>query len=141
MEDDSEVESRPANVAPLGSEVAPRSEKETTERKEIHLSKPDILDGIIHYQFKPKAIRDAFAKHLKLTPNWEAKYNRQFLEWAVEIEMTPEQVESAAELWKKDKRFNWQVPSLKGIQEHWLELVDTPKTDETPGEYRPAIGV
>lgn len=86
--------------------------------------KPDALDGIIHYQLKPKGLRDAFAKYFKLTPNWEAKYNRQFLEWLVSIEATPEQIEHAADLWRKDKRFNWTVPTLKGIQEHWLQLIE-----------------
>lgn len=86
--------------------------------------KPDALDGIIHYQLKPKGLRDAFAKYFKLTPNWEAKYNRQFLEWLVSVEATPEQIEHAADLWRKDKRFNWTVPTLKGIQEHWLQLIE-----------------
>lgn len=88
-------------------------------------SKEDVLDGIIKYQLKPKGIRDAFAKHFKLTPNWEAKYNRQFLEWSVSVDMTPEQIERAADLWRMDKRFNWSVPTLKGIQEHWLELTES----------------
>lgn len=97
----------------------------------------DILDGIIDLTFKPKAIREAFAQHFKLTPNWEAKYNRQFLEWAVENQMTPEQVQLAADLWRKDRRFNWAAPTLKGVQEHWLELVSSKKTDETRPEYQP----
>jgi hypothetical protein len=99
--------------------------------------KGDILDGIMDYTFKPKAIRDAFKDHFKLTPNWEAKYNRQFLEWAVDIDMQPEQVELAADVWRMDKRFNWSVPSLKGIQEHWLELIEAHKTDEDRPEYKP----
>jgi hypothetical protein len=90
----------------------------------------DPLDGIIKYQLKPKGIRDAFAKHFKLTPNWEAKYNRQFLEWSVSIDMTPEQIERAADLWRMDKRFNWSIPTLKGIQEHWMELIATEQNEK-----------
>jgi hypothetical protein len=84
---------------------------------------PDLLDAEIHYHLKPKAIKDAFAKYFKLTPNWDAKYNRQFLEWLVDTQVTPEQVEYAADLWRKDKHFNWKAADLKGIQEHWLELI------------------
>jgi DNA-binding MarR family transcriptional regulator len=87
--------------------------------------KKDAVDFEIDFHLKPKAIRDAFAKYFKLTPNWEAKYNRQFLEWMVEMQVTPEQVEQAADLWRMDRRFNWQAPTLKGIQEHWLELTET----------------
>jgi hypothetical protein len=88
----------------------------------------DALDGIIRYQLKPQSIRQAFADFFKLTPNWEAKYNRQFLEWSVETGVTPEQVQHAARVWGKDKRFNWAAPNLKGIQEHWLELIENIET-------------
>ena len=107
-----------------GTVSASRKDFAQLEELELTRKEGDVLDGIIHYQLKPKAIRDAFAKYFRLTPNWEAKYTRQFLEWAVEIQMTPEQVQSAADLWRKDKRFNWSIPTLKGIQEHWLELTE-----------------
>jgi hypothetical protein len=84
--------------------------------------KKDAVDWAIDFERKPAGIRKAFADYFKLTPNWEAKYNRQFLEWSVEQNITPEQIKAAAELWRVDKRFNWSVPTLKGIQEHWLEL-------------------
>jgi hypothetical protein len=45
-------------------------------------------------------------------------------------------VELAADVWRMDKRFNWSVPSLKGIQEHWLELIETHKTNEDRPEYQ-----
>lgn len=83
----------------------------------------DAVDFEIQYHLKPKSIKDAFAKYFKLTPNWEAKYNRQYLEWLIQNGATPEQVEHAADLWRKDKRFNWSAPDLKKIQEHWLELI------------------
>jgi hypothetical protein len=25
-------------------------------------------------------------------------------------------------LWRVDKRFNWSIPTLKGIHDHWLDL-------------------
>lgn len=97
--------------------------------------KKDLVDFEIDYHLKPKSLKDAFAKHFKLTPNWEAKYNRQFLEWMVQVQATPEQVEHAANLWRSDKRFNWAVPTLKGIQEHWLELVEGSDQPQPDSEY------
>lgn len=90
---------------------------ETTHKK-------DILDGIIETQLKPKAIQDAIRTHFKLTPNWEMKSNRQFMQWAIQECVTPDQIKAAATLWGKDKRFNWAHPNLKGIQEHWLQLIE-----------------
>jgi len=53
MEGDSESESRPAKIAPLDSEIAPRSEKETTEIKELSTKvlKTDEVKG----KYKTKA--------------------------------------------------------------------------------------
>lgn len=124
---------QPVQKSITGLETTSLENLDSKERKE--LKRGDSLDGIIHYQLKPKGIRDAFAKHFRLTPNWEAKYNRQFLEWLVEVDATPEQIKKAAELWKIDKRFNWKVPTLKGIQEHWMELtevLDEPKDTRKP---------
>lgn len=104
-------------------ELIPPSEKQPTKK--------DAVDMLIDFQLKPAGIRKAFADYFKLTPNWEAKYNRQFLEWSVEINMTPEQIRKAADVWRSDKRFNWAAPTLKGIQEHWLELVE--ETEEKKG--------
>jgi hypothetical protein len=97
--------------------------------RETH--EPDLVDAVVKYHLGPKTVQNAIAEYFRLTPNWEAKYNKQFMEWAVEIKITPEQVKTAAELWRVDKRFNWAAPSLKGIQEHWLELVadNTEKTE------------
>lgn len=89
----------------------------------------DILDGILDYQLKPQSIREAFAKFFKLTPNWEAKYNRQFLEWMVQANVTAEQIQRAAKVWGSDKRFNWSHPNLKGIQEHWYQLIENVVAD------------
>jgi hypothetical protein len=97
---------------------AQQDKQESTRGK-----KKDILDGIIDYHLKPKAIKDAIRDHFKLTPNWDTKFNAQFMQWAVLENVLPEQIKAAAELWRMDKRFNWSVPTLKGIQEHWLELM------------------
>lgn len=94
-------------------------------------AKKDFVDAELEFHLKPKAIKDAFATFFKLTPNWEAKYNRQFLEWMNSQQVTAQQVEQAANLWRTDKRFNWQVPTLKGIQEHWMELTETPSDNSS----------
>jgi hypothetical protein len=112
------IERTPANGIEGGSGNGIETQK-TVERqgkKESPPKKLDPIDGIIRYQLKPQSLRQAFADFFKLTPNWDAKYNRQFLEWLVEVEATPDQIKAAAELWGKDKRFNWAVPTLKGIQ-------------------------
>jgi hypothetical protein len=85
----------------------------------------DILDGILEMQLKPKSIQDALKDFFKLTPNWDTKFNRQFMQWAVSENIRPEQIKLAAQVWGKDKRFNWAPPNLKGIQEHWLQLIET----------------
>lgn len=86
--------------------------------------KPDLVDGILRYQVHPKAVQQAIATHFQLTPNWDAKFNKQFMEWVVENNVQPEQIVIAARTWFGDKRFNWTHASLKSIQEHWLELIN-----------------
>lgn len=90
--------------------------------------KPDILDGMLDLQFKPRQVQEAIKAHFHLTPNWRTKSNGEFMQWAVAERITPEQVERAASTFRSDKRFNWQAPSLKAIQEHWLDLIN-PKGD------------
>lgn len=101
------------------------------KNKKENKNKLDIVDGILDYHIHPRAIQDAIKKHFKLTPNWEAKYNIQFMEWVVETGITPEEIEQAAQLWRTDKRFNWSVPTLRGIQEHWLQLISPPEVDKS----------
>jgi len=72
---------------------------------------------------KADEIKNALRKYFRLTPRWASKFDKEWLEWALSEGMTEEQIEGAAELWRKDKRFNWSIPSLKGIAEHWLELI------------------
>lgn len=121
----------------LGNETSPYSLNSNTETTTENIpAKPDIVDAELKYNIKPNGIRDAIARHFKLTPNWEAKYNRQFLEWSVSISMTPEQIERAAHVWRMDKRFNWKAPDLRGIQEYWFQLIESHKTDEARPAYQ-----
>lgn len=83
------------------------------------------------------SIRKAIHDYFMLNTNWETKYNRQWMEWAVENGVTAEQIQKAAETWRMDKQFNWQVPSLKGIFEKWQMLMEASKTNEARPEYQP----
>jgi hypothetical protein len=84
----------------------------------------DLLDATIDFHIKPSAIKEAVKSYFKLTPNWETKFNREFLQWAIQENASPEQIQHAAQVWGRDKRFNWSHPNLKGIQEHWLKLIE-----------------
>lgn len=106
-----------------------------TTPETTNIKKGDLVDGLIAYVLHPKAIRDAMATHFWLTPNWETKESRQFMEWANDEQITPEQIKKAAELWKSDKKFNWQHPSLKLVREHWLALTEVSTSPDTPYEY------
>jgi DNA-binding Lrp family transcriptional regulator len=100
--------------------------KKPTARAERTPEEQAILDDMkmaaLLNTLSPKAIQDAIAKHFRLTPRWETKEGSQWMEWAMAEKITPEQIEAAAELWRVDKRFNWSIPTLKGIRDHWLEL-------------------
>lgn len=92
-------------------------------------AKPDLLDAIIHFEQKPQSIRQAVKEYFKLNVNWDTKLNRQWMEWAVGENITPEQIKHAAEKWRSDRQFNWQVPTLKGIFEKWDLLMDSGSTN------------
>ena len=97
------------------------------------------VTAILTGSLGPKAIQDAMAKFFKLTPQWEGnKFNRQWMQWAMEQGVTPEQIELAADKWRMDVKFNWAQPSPKLIQEKWLMLTET-KTDEVRPEYKPFV--
>lgn len=81
-------------------------------------------------QSKADTIKNALRQYFKLTPRWSSKFDSQWLKWAMDEGMTPSQIQAAAAKWRSDKRFNWGVPSLKGIAEHWLELIDSPASHE-----------
>jgi hypothetical protein len=99
--------------------------KESKESKKNGASapKPDIVDFEIS-KLPAKSIRQAVHEYFRLNTNWETKYNRQWMEWAVEQGVTAEQIKRAADTWRSDKLFNWQPPTLKGIFEKWQMLMD-----------------
>lgn len=94
-------------------------------------NKPDLLDAIIHFEQKPQSIRTAIKEYFKLNVNWDTKLNRQWMEWAVSENVTPDQIKLAAEKWRTDRQFNWQVPTLKGIFEKWQMLIDSGNSNST----------
>jgi len=120
-----------AESAKLEVEEARNINMNTETTTEITTSVPQSVtdsankevDYILKISLSPKAIQDAVAQFFLLTPNWQGnKFNREWTQWAVENGVTPAQIEYASKIWNSDKRFNWQQKSLKGIQEHWLEL-------------------
>lgn len=76
------------------------------------------------------SIRKAIQEYFKLNVNWETKTARQWLEWAHGENITAEQIARAADTWRFDKQFNWQVPTLKGIFEKWQMLMDASRQPE-----------
>ena len=109
------TQSSVSNRAALNKELT-----ETTTETAAKAAKPDLVDGVIRYSLGPKDIQRAIAKHFRLTPNWEGnKFNRQWMQWAIQEGVTPAQIERAARAWMG--KFNIP-PNLKMIQEHWLTL-------------------
>ena len=96
--------------------------------------KPDMLDGELS-KLPALSIRKAITQYFGINVNWETKTSRQFLEWANGEGITAEQIETAAQVWREDKQFNWQHPTLKGIFEKWNLLMQAaPKPQETKPE-------
>lgn len=95
----------------------------TDETKAGYKTSPDLLDGVMKYETKPQMIKNAMHEHFRLNVKGGNKFEREWLEWAVAENITAEQIKGAADLWKNDKRFNWQVPTLKAIYEKWPMLV------------------
>ena len=132
----------------MGNEEIPCSlnESESTTENTAELSgfsksipepsmpKGDLVDAVLQYEQKPTSIRTAIKEYFRLNVNWETKTARQWMEWAVSENITPDQIARAADLWRTDKQFNWSVPTLKGIFEKWPMLNSvgiTQKTDVT----------
>jgi hypothetical protein len=139
---DSSGQNHPIPVVRVESSPKPSpkpSSKEHASNGNGH-KKGDILDGEIRYNLHPKALRDAFTKYFRFTPNWETKSNSQFMEYLLSVNATPEQVERAAKRWKSDKTFNWSPPNQKGIQEHWLELISEEDHSDPLMNYAKEIG-
>jgi hypothetical protein len=95
--------------------------------------KPDLVDLELS-KLPAMSIRKAIHEYFRLNVSWETKSARQWMEWAVEQEVTAEQIERAANTWRMDKQFNWQVPTLKGIFEKWQMLMDASTPAEVPQE-------
>jgi hypothetical protein len=140
-----EPQGEPQVLHPSNIDSAPFIESESESESKAGGVPPSVfekankeVDFILRSTLQPKAIQDAIARHFKLTPQWEgSKFNRQWMQWAIEQNVTPEQIEQAAKLWGGDKRFNWSHPNLKGIQEHWLELVPQKESPARDQNFRP----
>lgn len=94
-------------------------------------AKPDAVDMELS-KLPAKSIRDAIKDYFKLNTKWDVKYNREWMEWAVGENITAEQIKLAADKWRTDKQFNWQVPTLKGIFEKWDLLMDSGNPETSP---------
>jgi len=90
--------------------------------KRVNTPKGDLVDLELS-KLPAISLRKAVSEYFKLNTNWDTKYNRQWMEWAVETGITAEQIARAANTWRMDKQFNWQVPTLKGIFEKWQLLM------------------
>ena len=69
------------------------------------------------------SVRKAITQYFGLNVKWDSKTAREFLEWTTTEGITAEQIERAANIWRSDKQFNWQHPSLKLIFEKWNLLM------------------
>lgn len=83
----------------------------------------DIVDGMLKYEKPSQTLISALAQYFPFNVNWRTKTARQWLEWAHNENVTPEQIRHAAEVWKSDKRFNWGMPSLQKLFENWPALM------------------
>lgn len=125
----SNLDTRLSKVDSLPSKVDNRTEKETIERKQT-TPKGDLVDLELS-KLPAISLRQAISEYFKLNVNWETKTARQWMEWAVQEGVTSAQIASAANTWRMDKQFNWQVPTLKGIFEKWQMLMDASAMNET----------
>lgn len=83
----------------------------------------DLVDGLLKYQKPVQTIRQAIHEFFRFNVNWETKTARQWMEWATGEQITPEQIQSASDTWRNDKRFNWSTPTLQKIFEQWPALM------------------
>ena len=121
------------NPTILAAEIKP-SINHQNNQKPADAGKPDMLDGELS-KLPALSIRKAVTQYFSINVNWETKTSRQFLEWANGEGITAEQIETAAQVWREDKQFNWQHPTLKGIFEKWNLLMQAaPKPQETKPE-------
>ena len=102
---------------------------DAAESRGERVREPDMVDFELS-KLPAMTLRQAIHEYFRLNTNWETKTARQWMEWAVETGITAEQIARAADTWRNDKQFNWQVPTLKGIFEKWDMLMDAVKSTE-----------
>ena len=82
-----------------------------------------IMAGVPNiYIPRSDKIKNALREHFKITPFWSSKFERQWMEWAVSVDMTEKQILYASWTFQADDRYNWQAANLKSICDHWLDL-------------------
>lgn len=132
------LSNRDASVS--GTETLSGVKERKKESKEIAATrrKPDLIDGMLEYQKPTMTLIQAVDKFMPFNTNWETKTARQWLEWAHNDNVTPEQIEKAADVWRREKKFNWRNPNLKLLFENWPALKEymqpklQPETEEYP---------
>lgn len=70
-------------------------------------------------------VKHAVKEYFRINVNWDTKTARQWLEWAKQEGVTPEQIKTAADKWRTDKTFSWQKRTIQNIYEQW-ELLKSP---------------
>lgn len=138
---DFNMDDTPLSTSEVDTLSTPEVEVNALRNDPIKKPKGDLVDLEIS-KLPAKSIRQAVHEYFRLNTNWDTKYNRQWMEWAVETGITAEQIERAANTWRMDKQFNWQVPTLKGIFEKWQMLMEasTHAPTQTPNEGRGFYG-
>jgi len=124
------VSNFPETVSNSGETVSPSvilNQKNQSNQKK---PKGDLVDLELS-KLPAISLRQAISEYFKLNVSWETKTARQWMEWAVQEGVTAAQIASAANTWRMDKQFNWQVPTLKGIFEKWQMLMDASAMNET----------
>ena len=82
-----------------------------------------IMAGVPNiYIPRSDKIKNALREHFKITPFWSSKFERQWMEWAVSVDMTEKQILYASWTFQADDRYNWQAANLKSICDHWEDL-------------------
>ncbi len=112
------------DVIPGRRELGLKKDKEIKEKEIAPSARPlDLVDAMLKYQKPVQTIRQAIHEYFRFNVNWETKTARQWMEWATGEQITPEQIQSAADMWRSDKRFNWSTPTLQKIFEQWPALM------------------
>lgn len=138
MEVDSEIESRPAKIAPLDSEIAERSEKETIERKE---RTPDLIDHLLDMAnfpgAKAEARRNSILSYLgeRLHVNTETKAWREFAKYVDGQQQKGEKIETFIAWLLGQDKFQIQYWPPRRMMEMWPQAFV--KTDSTIPQYKP----